>query len=394
MKVLLASDGYFPTTSGLATFTYELAKGLARRGHEAYVMAPSQSFRSTTYKQDGGVTVLGTNSVGIFVYQNFRVSHPLIARGTVKKYVKELNPDIIHIQNHFMIGKMLLSEAKEWGIPIMGTNHFMPDNLVDYLYLPKFLEERAKRFGWRQFDRVYNQLEIVTAPTETAAKLTQENALKKKVISISNGIDLERFNPKNDGRYLLGKYKIPKKPIILYVGRLDAEKKIDDVLRAMTTIRKKIDAHLVLVGPGQRADRFKKLAQELGIKRHVTFTGFLKERDLPNIYRIADVFVLAGVAELQGIVTMEAMASGLPVIAANAVATPELVQNGKNGYLFEPGDSRSLAKYAIKLLSNKALREKMGKKSLEIIQEHNIEKTIDQYEALYMELLRKKTSAL
>jgi len=147
---------------------------------------------------------------------------------------------------------------------------------------------------------------------------------------ISCGIDLDRFKPTNDGAYLERRFAIPTdKPVLLYVGRLDKEKRIDIILRALPDILRVTNVHLVLAGVGKEKQKLEELTEKLGIRKAVTFTGFVPDEDLQNIYRIGDLFVTAGIAELQSIVTMEAMASGLPVVAVNVMALPELVHDGE-----------------------------------------------------------------
>ncbi len=169
--------------------------------------------------------------------------------------------------------------------------------------------------------------------------------------------------------------------------KLDQEKRIEVIIRAMPEIIKRVDAHLVVTGKGKLLNDLEALVHELGIKDRVTFTGFLPDDELPELYRLADVFVMPGVAELQSISTMEAMASGLPVIAANALALPELVHDGENGFLFAKDDTRSLGEAAVKSLSDEPLRNRMAKKSLEIIQIHDIGKTAETFEYLYHQML-------
>jgi 1,2-diacylglycerol 3-alpha-glucosyltransferase len=388
MRILLATDTYYPDVNGAAYFTYRLATMLSQRGHNVFVMCPSRSFRNTV-SNDNEVTVYGIRSIPIPIYRNFRISPPFIPR-SVRKAVKEISPDIVHIQNHFLIGKEVVSAAKKLGIPAIGTNHFMPENLVHYLHLPGIAERWVQKLAWRQFVRVFEQLDSVTTPTKTAAALLEKAALNKDVMPVSCGIDLERFKPTNDGAYLKRRFGIPTdRPVLLYVGRLDKEKKIDVVLRALPDISRVTGVHLVLAGLGKEKQNLKALTEKLGIQKAVTFTGFVPDEDLQNIYRVADLFVTAGIAELQSIVTMEAMASGLPVVAVNAMALPELVHNGENGYLFSDGDSEMLAERVIAILANRALRARMSEKSLEIIKDHDINKTVEKYESIYSEIVNR-----
>jgi 1,2-diacylglycerol 3-alpha-glucosyltransferase len=388
MRILLATDTYYPDVNGAAYFTYRLATMLSHRGHNVFVMCPSRSFRNTV-SNDNAVTVYGIRSIPIPIYRNFRIS-PLFIPRTVTRAVKKISPDIVHIQNHFLIGKEVVSAAKRLGIPAIGTNHFMPENLVHYLHLPGIAERWVQKLAWRQFVRVFEQLDSVTTPTKTAAALLEKAALNKDVMPVSCGIDLERFKPTNDGAYLKRRFGIPTdRPVLLYVGRLDKEKKIDVVLRALPDISRVTGVHLVLAGLGKEKQNLKALTEKLGIQKAVTFTGFVPDEDLQNIYRVADLFVTAGIAELQSIVTMEAMASGLPVVAVNAMALPELVHNGENGYLFSDGDSEMLAERVIAILANRALRARMSEKSLEIIKDHDINKTVEKYESIYSEIVNR-----
>jgi len=130
------------------------------------------------------------------------------------------------------------------------------------------------------------------------------------------------------------------------------------------------------------------------LKDRVTFLGHLPEEEVPRLYRAADVFVIAGVAELQSIATMEAMASGLPVIAANAMALPELVHHGENGLLFPEDDAQALAAAAVTILSNEPLRRQMAERSLEIIKVHDVNKVVAQYEMLYAQMIASEQTKL
>jgi 1,2-diacylglycerol 3-alpha-glucosyltransferase len=388
MRILTATDTYYPDVNGAAYFTYRLATLLAKRRHNVFVMCPSRSFRNTIMN-DQAVAVYGIRSIHLPVYQNFRVS-PLFTSRTIRRVMREISPDIVHIQNHFLIGKEAVSAAKKLGIPVMGTNHFMPQNLTHYLHLPGITERWLQRFAWRQFVKVFQQLDFVTTPTRTAAALLVKAGLKKEVVPVSCGIDLERFKPTNDGAYLRQRFAIPTdKPVLLYVGRLDKEKRIDMILGALPDISRVTGVHLVLAGIGKEKRNLEELAEKLGIQQEVTFTGFVPDEDLQNIYRVADLFVTAGIAELQSIVTMEAMASGLPVVAVNAMALPELVHDGENGYLFSDGDRQMFTEKVIAILSDQAMRVKMSEKSLEIIRDHDINKTIQKYEAIYSEITNR-----
>jgi 1,2-diacylglycerol 3-alpha-glucosyltransferase len=385
MKILIATETYLPDANGAAYFTYRIGTTLAKRGHNVFVMCPSRSFKNTV-SNDNGVTVYHIRSIPVPVYRTLRISPIFISR-TIRRAVEGISPDIVHVQHHFLIGKEALNAAKRLGIPVMGTNHSMPENLLSHFHLPGLVEKWVRRFYWRQFLRVFEQLDFVTTPTKTAVAVLKKVGLSKDVMPISNGVDLERFKPTNDGLYLKRRYAIPTdRPVLLYVGRIDKEKRIDVILRALPDILRVTSIHLVVTGTGTEKQKLEELTEKLGIQKAVTFTGFVPDEDLQNIYRVGDIFVMASIAELQSIVTMEAMASGLPVVAVNAMALPELVHDGENGYLFSDGDSQMFAEKVIAILSDQATRAEMSKKSLEIIKDHDINKIVDKFESIYTEI--------
>ena len=366
MKILIASDTYPPDVNGAAYFSYGLATLLAKRGHEASVICPSRGVRTQTSVQKC-VRVLGVHSLPLLLYPEFRFSPPFLVKRSIKNFIDASRPDVVHIQNHFLLSNVVFRVAREFGIPVMGTNHMVPENVAHHLHLPPGADEKVRIYLWNRFVKIYKQLYFVTAPTATAAKHSQRPGLGKKVIPISCGIDLQRFSPNNSGSNLKQKYGIPNRLTLLCVGRLDKEKQIHVILRAMPGIVQQVDAQLLVAGPGKLRRHLEGLVGSLALMDRVTFLGYLPDEDVPQLYRVADLFVIASIAELQSIVTMEAMASGLPVIAANVMALPELVHHGENGFLFPAGDWQALALGAVTILSNDPLRRQMAKKSLEII---------------------------
>ncbi len=384
LKVVIAGDTYWPMANGASYFTQRLAAGLAKRGHEVFVLAPGRERRTKQFERDG-VTIYGIGSVPIGIYPNLRITLLSMARTPVAQIISKLQPDVIHIQNHYMVAKAAAFAGRKQGIPVVGTNHFMPENWVHYLHLPAGLERRMVMPGWRWLARLYAHLDGVSMPTHTAADHVESLHIGVDgIIPISCGIDLQRFNPRNSGAYLYERCRIPKsRPMLLYVGRLDKEKRLDAVIRTLPKIAKQVDVQFVIAGVGPQREPLATLASSLGVRGRVNFLGFVPDEDLPNLYCIADAFVMAGVAELQSIVTMEAMASGLPILAVNRNALPELVHHGENGYLFEDGDIDEIATCAIALLSDETSRKHMGQQSLQIVQKHEINETLAKYEQFY-----------
>lgn len=386
MRIVLANDTYYPHVNGSSYFTQRLAFYLNKAGHNVMVIAPSRRTRSENFTHEG-ISVVGITSIPVLVQKNFRFSPSVFVKRKIKKALKDFKPDLVHIQSHFFLSRTVAQTARKLNIPVMGTNHFMPENLVHFLHLPKKPEEILKRFAWKDFKRIFNKLSIVTTPTHAAAKLLRDNGFTKPVLPISCGIDTEKFNTKKDGSSLRKKYWIPNKSALLYIGRLDKEKNVDTLLKAFAQVAKKTDSIFVIGGTGAEKENLQNIAKDLKIDKNVIFLGFVPDKDLPLFYHLGDCFVIAGTAELQSIVTLEAMASGLPVIAVNAVALPELVKHGKNGYLFNINNTKILSKYMYNILSNKKLRQKMAAESLKIIKKHDIKNTVRHFEKLYRKLI-------
>jgi glycosyltransferase involved in cell wall biosynthesis len=148
-----------------------------------------------------------------------------------------------------------------------------------------------------------------------------------------------------------------------------------------------VDAQLVIVGIGTQAAELERRARRNGVAEHTHFLGFVPDPALPSAYAVADVFCMPGVAELQSLVTLEAMATGLPVVAADAVALPHLVRNGQNGWRYPPGDVAMLADRLAAVLIEPDLARTMGSTSRLIAVEHDSSRSIQRFESLYRDLI-------
>lgn len=387
MNILIATDTYPPHVNGTAYFGSRLVEELARRSHIVLVVAPSRGWSNEQY-QEGRISFFRIKAVPIYV-NNMRVALPFAAARSLAKAIRTFSPDIAHVQGHFGISRVVARIARRNHVPVVGTNHFMPDNLTHYLGLPTMLTRWVDQILWKSAYRFFGELDIVTTPTQTAAELFTGHGYQQPIKVISNGIDLQRFRSGVCLPAIQKKYQLSRKVTALVVGRLDKEKHIDVVLQAAALVLKTVDMQLIVAGSdkGAEASHLKRLTRQLGIERSVVFTGFIPDQELPDIYRCADVFVIASTAELQSIATMEAMASGLPVIAAKAVALPELVSDGENGFLFSSGDSRQLATRLQQLCLDRVKRTQFGEASRRRIQRHALQGVVNIFESVYRDLV-------
>ena len=385
IKVLLASETYPPDANGAAYFTQRLARGLTEADHDVHVACPRAPGGGAITLRDEAV-VHGAPSMQVPSYPHLRFSPR--SRGWARATIRIVKPELVHIQNHFCVGRSMAKAARDAGIPFVATNHFVPENFTVHVdYLPRPFTSALTTLLWRDLARVYDRATCITTPTPYAAELIREHRVASSATAISCGVDLARFRPRPADRRGLALFGIADRPTCLVVGRLDRDKRIDEVIGALASVHEELDVQLVIVGQGKDLARLRRVAEAAGVAQSVAFTGFVEDPDLPAVYAAADVYVNAGIAELQSISTLEAMACGKPVVAANAMALPHLVRNGVNGYTFESGDISSLAARLGKLLGDPARRARMGKESRAIAVEHDTRDTVGAYEALYRQVL-------
>lgn len=392
MKILLATESYYPNIDGGAIAQHNLVNELKKRNHEIIVVAPGSSFKNTVEKIDDNVKIHRTKAVKLPLYMDSRYHFSPFPFFKINKIIKDFKPDIVHVCSPYPVSISAMIWARKHDIPVLGSIHVLPENMLSL-----FLQSKTYRYfetkSWNYLVYFFNLVDWATAPTQTGADMYIEQGLKKNITPISNGIKSEVFNPKNDGEYLRKKFNLPKKSIVLCSGRMNEEKNLDVLVKAIPEVIKKIDAHFLFVGEGGDYKKWLiNLCKELNVSENTTFTDFLDWEDYPNIYTVADVFAMPAESELQSIVTMEAVASGLPVVVVNKGAIHELASNN-NGLLFEPKNSKQLAENLIKILSDKKLKEKMSKNSLELIKKHKLESVAEQYEDLYKKVIThyKKT---
>ncbi|MCC5574966.1 glycosyltransferase [Microtetraspora sp. AC03309] len=383
-RVLIATDTYPPDVNGAAYFTHRLAAGLAARGDDVHVVCASDTGPPRGDSADG-VTVHRLRSAPLLVHPTMRVSVPAGLGRTMSRLIERVRPDVVHVQGHFVVGRAAVGAARRAGLPVVATNHFMPDNLFQFAHVPAGLRDRVGRMAWRDFTQVFSRADRVTTPTRIAAGLLSAKGFTGEVEAVSCGIDLHRFQPRPwDRSRALERFGLPDLPTVLFVGRLDEEKCLDDLVLALPQVLNRVDAQVVLAGTGGRRATLERLAARTGVGERVRFLGFVPDADLPLVYAAADVFAMPGIAELQSIATLEAMASGLPVVAADAMALPHLVDG--NGRLYAPGDVRAMARHLAAILTDPGLRAAMGRASLALAAPHDHRRSLARFEEIYTEL--------
>ncbi|MGE3286929.1 MAG: glycosyltransferase [Pseudonocardia sp.] len=370
LRILIGADTFPPDVNGAARFAERLAHGLAGRGHDVHVVAPSAEGPAATVTA-GGITVHRLRSRRWPTHPDFRVCPPWAAMPATADVLRAVDPDVVHVQAHFVVGRGLAVAAEQTRRPLVATNHFMPENLLAHSRLPAAFHRPAAWLAWRDLARVFRRADVVTAPTPRAVALLADAARLTWALPVSCGIDHQAYRSGAEGDV----------PTVLFVGRLDEEKRVDELIRAFALLPSPPPARLEIVGDGSRRARWTALAGQLGVP--ATFRGVVSEPDLRAAYARAAVFAMPGTAELQSLATLEAMASGTAIVAADAMALPHLVAPGRNGFLFPPGDVASLASALTTLLGDAVLRRRMGQASREIAAGHAMDATLDAFQAIY-----------
>lgn len=378
LTIVMGCDTFPPDVNGAARFAERLSAGLVERGHDVHVVAPAASRTHGTWVEEHEgttMTVHRLRSWRWYPHDWLRFALPWMSKANARRILDEVKPDVVHIQSHIVVGRGLAAEAQKRGIRIVATNHVMPENIVEFSLLPKFLRKTFVSIAWRDGRKSFDRAESVTTPTRRAAQFLEGATGLRGVHAVSCGIDAHNYTPDFTPRTANR---------ILFVGRVTGEKQLDVLLNAMKLLPASLDAQLEIVGGGDQLKNLQSMAETLGVADRVTFTGYVSDEELRQAYTRATVFAMPSVAELQSIATMEAMASALPVVAADAMALPHLVHDGENGHLFRPGEAQDLAdKLESVLTLPQEELDRLKNASLRIVAAHDIQTTISTFESLY-----------
>lgn len=396
MKIAYLAQPYPPMISGAAIFAGQLAEGMARHGHKILVIAASDH-GNPYLAQSGNLSVLRLRSMK----NPMRVGQRMLLSGRSAAFraLEDFEPDLIHTHDVFQLGLAGITYARRAGIPIILSIHAVPGFAVSYLPGIAYLRTWVESLLWNYASWFLRQFSACVASTRTISNLvTCRTDIHPLVISdgFNPGIFTASPLPRDKEWEIRRRFGLPPMvPILLHVGRLDADKQVDRVIYAAAQTMNETDAHLLVIGDGNRRSSLMRLCQTLGIKDRVHFPGYIKvEQGLPDIYHLGTLFVTACEVETQGIVLLEAAGSGLPIVAVRATSIPEIVHDGRNGSLSMPGDITGMAHAMTTLVKDAGLAARMGIVSHQLSQAHHQERSMDLYEDLYKDvILGNKASA-
>ena len=228
MRILLGADQYPEYINGAANFTARLARGLAGRGHTVDLMWPSSDGQHHSALEDG-VRIHRLTSFALPGRPRMWVCAPHRSVREIGTILQISRPDVVHVQSHLTLGRNLVVAATAAGIPVMATNHFMPENIVPHIPVVRRLPGLAARVAWRGVDRVFRDADLVSAPTQRAVELLAAETTLAPALAISCGIELDRYGHCGGG-------PADQLPTVLFVGRLEAEKHVEELLHAFARL--------------------------------------------------------------------------------------------------------------------------------------------------------------
>lgn len=379
LTIVIAADTYPPDVNGAAMFCYRLATEMHARGHRVHVLAARGNKGKTFTEIRDEAIVHRLESHSVPTHEYFRIVFPWEVNKQIDKLLSEIKPDVVHAQSHYMIGQRTIDWAKKNKVRSVATNHFMPENLDPFLPFPRWFKRIVAHNSWKDMGKIFGRANAVTTPTPLAAKAMRERAKLANVLPLSNGIEAGNYELEPGEQIIKNDY-----PTILFAGRLAVEKNINELIEALPLMRQVPDAIIEIVGGGEQRSHLEKIADDLQIRDRVRFLGHVSDEELRLAYLRCDVFCQPGTAELQSLVTLEALSASKPVVLANAMALPHLVDEGVNGYMFKPGDREDLARKLDQILSmDPEQRQKFGEAGHHKVLNHAQKKTMDSFEALY-----------
>lgn len=364
-----------PTYGGSGVVATELGKELAKRGHSIHFITYDVPFRLDKFDQNIKVHHVDVPDYAVFLYP----PHDLAFANLMAQVVNQYQLDIMHVHYAipYSVYALLAREMANRSFYLVTTLHGTDVTVLgEAPSLKKIIELGI------------NNSDAVTAVSDSLVEETKEKfTVNVPIQRIYNFVDPYEYRKKEVSQLRL-KYASPEEKILLHVSNFRFVKRPKDVVSVFEKVQRKIPAKLLLVGAGPELPSIKRYVQELGLSSKVIFLG--KQRDVTTLYSLADLLLIPSEKESFGLVAIEAMSSGVPVIASNAGGLPEVIDHGKTGFLSPVGDVSDMAKNALRLLQDPTMYQLFSVQAVEKVKkEFAMERIVGQYESLYQRLLSR-----
>lgn len=383
MRILFCTDTYPPQVNGVSVVTALSVTGLRARGWEVEVIAPRypadipRIFERSM--SDDGVTAIA--SIPLPGYPDIRLAAP--ARRTVREVIARFKPDLVHSATEFMIGRMGLRAAREAGIPATTSYH------TDFA---KYTESYGVPFMRAPVTQWIKRFHAQAARIFTPSAPSRADLLAMGLTDVEvwgRGVDDVLFHPSKRSLALRQRLNLGNAFAFVHVGRLAPEKGVEVLLEAFRLVEEQLGADavkFVIAGAGPSLPSLKERAP-----RSVTFLGNLdRQRELPSLYASADAFLFASTTETLGLVVLEAMAAGIPVIAAPAGGVADHLRHEVNGLAYEAMNARACADAMLRLVADRSLQLTLREGARQTVEQRTWEHEMDRLDASYREVLSRR----
>ncbi|MTI81042.1 MAG: glycosyltransferase family 1 protein [Firmicutes bacterium] len=370
MRIAIVTETFLPSTDGVVTRLCASIKWLQKNGHQVCIIAPDLGVNNYY-----GARVVGIPAKNLFFYKGkkFSLPHPKVA-----KILKEFNPEILHVVNPALLGAAGVYYGEKLGLPMIASYHTNVPDYAEYYKMPFF-----KPALWWYLRKLHNKADINLC-TSNAIKEELKQQDIQNVHLWERGVDVEQFDPSNYTSEMRRRLtnNMPDKKLLIFVGRLAPEKEID---RIKTVLRQSDDFYLAIIGDGPHREYLEDLFQGT----NTVFTGFLHGKELAQAYASADCFVFPSTTETLGLVILEAMASGLPVIAAKSGPTCEQIDDGINGLLYHPEEESGFLDTVNQIKDNE-LTKRLSENAYKTGQRYGWSGPSEQLFNFYLQVLAEK----
>lgn len=381
MRIGMFTNCYPPSWGGLELSVLNLCKGLEAAGHKTFVFAPQYPNWEDKEKN-------------IFRYKSFYFNHngifyaiPVPSLSKIQSVVSDLNLDIIHSHHPFLLGKEALKFSKKIGIPLVFTHH---SKYEDYLhYVPFIPNNILKGYVKKAVAGYSNKCDAIIAPSTAIEKMLREREVKSFIKVIPSGIDIENFKKDTGEKNAIRKkYKVDDNDILLItVSRISKEKNMEFLLKAFAEIKKKAsNIKFLIVGDGAMKNELEEISKKLCLEKEVIFTGLVPREKIIGLYQTSDIFVFASLTETQGLVAVEAMAAGSPVVAIRASGIEDMVDDGKDGILTD-NSIDEFSNSVLKVVNDEDLRKRLSAQARIGSEKFSMELWIEKMVRLYGSLI-------
>ncbi len=372
MNIAIFTNNYIPFSGGVPVAIKTFRDSAERKGHNVQVFAPSYpGYR----ENDPHVTRL--MSVQALSYAGFYLPMPFSAELNGK--TGRIDADIVHVHHPFLLGETGLRVARKKGIPVAFTYHTLYEKYTHYLPVSDKIAGPALRKTVTSF---CNQCDLIIAPSDYVKGMLKKRGVKTRIRTIPTGINLEPYRKRRRKANIRKEYHLPAGTrILLYTGRLTKEKNLEFLIRCMAgIIREKPGAVCFLVGKSAEDDdyegRLREIVRKANMEHKIIFTGPADRDRLVEFYNEADLFLFSSKSETQGLVILEAMAAGTPVIAVKCPVMDEFISNGRNGYTVRE-NVREFSGKALKLLNDSKRLRRLGANARRTAEKFSAERMAD-----------------